>query len=167
MDKDPLQAVEEALKIDDLKQDMYRSALLLLMNNESDTHIVQKDLVGGKSGEVPFVRNDAHRKIDIEGEPGYESLRKYGLKAVELTYMPSPENTLDSLRGETVVMAVQYGNGDEHILKMRVENSDGVDEIEATASAHIANKVYLSDDASQFDLEEMQRIAEAVERADT
>ena len=107
------------------------------------------------------------RKIDIEGNPAYESLRKYGIKAVELWYKPDRDNRLESVDGETVIMTVQNSDDTEHILKMRIENSGHLEEIQATATTHTASGAYLSEDASRFDLDEMQRIANAIELADS
>lgn len=167
MDKDPLQSVEEALRIDDLKQSMYHSALLLLMNDESDLHTLSSDLVGGESGVAPHIRNAVDRKIDTINNPHYDTLRQYGIEAVRLSYKPDRANRLESVDGETVIMAVQNTNGTEHILKMRIENSGHLEEIAATATAKIGDGIYLSDEATQFDLEEMRRIADAIELADS
>lgn len=167
MDKDPLQSVEEALQIDDLKQSMYHSALLLLMNDDSRLHVISEDLFNGEKGSVPHVRNAVDREIGTKDNPNYDTLRKYGVEAVKLSYKPDRDNKLESVDGETVIMAVQNTNGTEHILKMRVENSGHLEEIAATSTAKLVDGVYLSDESSQFDLEEMQRIADAIERADS
>jgi hypothetical protein len=167
MDKDPFLSVQEALTTDELKQRMYQSALLLLMSDHSDTHTFAYETLNDDDKSVAYVRNSVTRTIDVASDPAYEGIRRYGVKAVKLSYLPDRDNRLESVDGETVIMAVENTSGTEHILKMRIENSGHLEEIDATSTAKIYDGLYMSDDASVYDLEEMKRIADAIEVADS